>query len=273
MNSSTSHIEDRTSNISRKARGYAVHVYTASGIVPALLAVMELCRSAPDPRWVFVYLAIALFIDASDGPLARAWDVKTYGRRVAGRTIDDIVDYLTFTLIPLLMVWRLGWVPGVVIDASGERVGWGWLWIVPALITSLLGFANIGAKDEERGFFLGFPSYWNLVAFYLGLFVSMFGEGGRWFNAMLVLALAALTVLPLRLIYPNLAPRPWKMPLLIGAGVWCLALLAMLPWYPGDVPAWVVWVSLLYPAWYVVLSIYLDVKGRRVISPAAGGDI
>ncbi len=249
----------------RTARGYGVHVYTASGIVPAGLALMELCRSMPDPRWVFVWLAVAVFIDASDGPLARAWDVKKYGRRVAGRTIDDIVDYLTFTLIPLLMVWRLAWVPGVVIDPAGERVGWGWLWIVPPLITSLLGFANVGAKDEERGFFLGFPSYWNLVAFYLGLFVSMFAEGGRWFNAVLVTALAVLTVVPVRLIYPNLAPRPWKTPLLAGAGVWGVALLAMLPWYPGGVPSWAVWASLAYPVFYVVLSAWLDVKGRRAM--------
>ena len=30
---------------------------------------------------------------------------------IDGRTIDDIVDYLTFTFIPMLLVWRMGWVP------------------------------------------------------------------------------------------------------------------------------------------------------------------
>ena len=41
--------------------------------------------------------------------------------------------------------------------------------IVPALLASLLGFANVGAKDEAAGYFRGFPSYWNIAAFYAGL--------------------------------------------------------------------------------------------------------
>ncbi len=75
-----------------RARAYAVHLLTASGIVAALLAVAELMDEAPDERVVFAWLVVAVVIDAVDGPLARAWDVKRLAPEINGRTIDDIVD-------------------------------------------------------------------------------------------------------------------------------------------------------------------------------------
>src|SRR4029434_729685 len=94
-----------------RARAYAVHLLTASGVVAAFLAVAELLDEAPDERVVFAWLVVAGVLDSVDGPLARAWDVKRLAPDINGRTIDDIVDYLTFTFVPLLLVWRMGWVP------------------------------------------------------------------------------------------------------------------------------------------------------------------
>ena len=221
-------------------RAWLVHLYTASGIVFALLATLELCSSTPDPRRVFLWLTIAVLIDATDGPLARRFEVKKVLPHVSGRTIDDIVDYLTFTFIPLLMVVRLGWVPEPAL-----------LFVAPALMTSLLGFANSGAKDEVRGFFLGFPSYWNIVAFYLGIAAA---RGYHWLNAVVLLALALLTVLPVGFIYPNLAPRRWKALILGGAMVWLAIVGAMIPSYP-DVPLWMLVASLVYPLFYTLVSV------------------
>lgn len=233
-----------------RARAYAVHLLTASGVVAAFLAVAELMQEAPDERMVFAWLVVAVLIDAVDGPLARAWDVKRLTPHIDGRTIDDIVDYLTFTFVPLALVWRMGWVPA----APGVA---GLVWIAPALMASLLGFANLGAKDEAAGFFRGFPSYWNIAAFYAGIVFHALGEAGQWLNGVALLALAALTVSPVRFIYPNLAPRPWKRPVLLGAAAWLAVLLAMLPVY-RDMPAWLVAVSLVYPVFYVTLSVRID---------------
>jgi phosphatidylcholine synthase len=233
-----------------RARAYAVHLLTASGIVAAFLAVAELMDEAPDERVVFAWLVVAVAIDAVDGPLARAWDVKRLAPDINGRTIDDIVDYLTFTFIPLLLVWRMGWVP----SAPGLL---GAAWIVPALVASLLGFSHVEAKDEEAGYFRGFPSYWNIVAFYAGLAFHGFGETAQWLNGVVLLALAALSVAPVRFLYPNLAPRPWKLPVMLGAAAWLAALLGMLLVY-RQVPGWVVGVSLIYPAFYATLSILID---------------
>ncbi|HEX2218908.1 MAG TPA: hypothetical protein VHG35_08895 [Gemmatimonadales bacterium] len=228
-----------------RIRAAALHLYTASGVVLALFATVEICAPAPDPRTVFLLLAVSVLVDATDGPLARRWEVKRWLPAIDGRTIDDIVDYLTYTFVPLLLVWRMGWVP--------EPAA---VWVAPALLASLFGFANTGIKDESGGFFLGFPSYWNVVAFYAGLLAQLYGPA---LNAAVILLLALATLLPLRFLYPNLAPSPWRAPVIVGALLWLMAMLAMLPAYPR-VPAWAVWLSLLYPLFYVLLSFRLAAR-------------
>ena len=180
-----------------------------------------------------------MLVDATDGPLARRWEVKRRLPAIDGRTIDDIVDYLTYTFVPLLLVWRMGWVP--------EPAP---LWVAPALVASLFGFANTGIKDEAGGFFLGFPSYWNVVAFYAGLLHRLYGP---WLNAALLLLLAVATLLPVRFLYPNLAPRPWRSAGDRGSAALARRAAWLLPDYP-QAPAWAVWLSLLYPVFYAVLS-------------------
>ena len=227
----------------QRVRGYAVHVYTASGVGLAFLAAMEICAPAPDARRCFMLLFAAVFVDATDGFFARRWHVKTWAAAIDGRTIDDIVDYLTFTFLPLLLMWRMEWLPQ---PAA--------LFAIPALIASLFGFANRQAKDEAGGFFLGFPSYWNVVAFYAGLF------GGKEVApvvGVVTLGLALLTVLPVRFLYPNLTPRPWLLPVLLGALLWTIALIALLVNYPHG-PLWLLLLSLSYPAFYTVLSFALS---------------
>jgi phosphatidylcholine synthase len=241
---------DNRGTAGQRLRAYAVHVYTASGVALAFLAALEMTVAQPDPRYIFLLLFGTVFIDATDGPLARRWDVKRWAARIDGRTIDDIVDYLTFTFLPLVLMARMQWLPEPV-----------WLWIVPALIASLFGFANREAKDESDGFFLGFPSYWNVVAFYAG-FAQ--GPAGVWFNAALVVGLAALTIAPVRFLYPNVAPRPWKALLLLGAFAWVAILVAMLIDYP-NAPGWLIVVSLVYPAFYTVLSFALDSRRRAAL--------
>ena len=230
--------------MTRRLAAALVHVYTASGVLLALAATMELCSAAPDARLVFLALAAAVLVDATDGPLARRADVKRWLPTIDGRTIDDIVDYLTYTFVPLLLVWRMEWLPEPAV-----------VWIAPALVASLFGFANTAAKDEAGGFFLGFPSYWNVVAFYAGFAHHLYGA---WVNAAALLLFAMLTVLPMRFLYPNLAPRRWRKPLIVGALLWLAVMLWLLLDYP-DAPAWMVWGSLLYPAFYFWLSYSLAI--------------
>ena len=248
----TTDLKDRSERVrlGRKIRAYFVHVLTASGVAFAFLAMAEVVGSELDPRWVFGWLTLAVLIDAADGPLARLWDVQSHAPRIMGGTIDLIVDYLTFTFIPLVLVWRMDWLPG-----------WDGLWVTLAMVASLLGFANTAAKQSQEGFFLGFPSYWNVVAYYVGLLAVEYGAVGAYMSLGSVLVLTVLTLVPVRFVYPNAAPPPWRAIVTVGGVAWLGLLLALLPTFP-ELPAWggdwVLGVSFVYPAFYFGLSGWLD---------------
>lgn len=227
-----------------KTLAYSVHLYTASNAVWAFLGTVSVFRG--DDRRAFLFLALAVVIDATDGPLARRWRIKQVLPHIDGRKLDDIVDYLVYTFVPLLLMWHSGWLPEP-----------GLFWIAFPVVASLLTFANTGAKEEDEGFFLGFPSYWNIFAFYLGLTSRLYGP-----NTVLVLTLllSALSVMPIRFVYPNRATR-FRRFFLVGGVAWALILVPMLWLYP-EVPAWLLWLSCVYPILYVGLSIYLDFSSR-----------
>ena len=100
-------------------------------------------------------MMIATAIDATDGWLARRARVKEVLPGFDGRALDNLIDFHTYTSLPLLLLWRADVLPGAA----------AWLLLLP-LLASAYGFSQVNAKTDD-GFFLGFPSYWNIVAFYL----------------------------------------------------------------------------------------------------------
>src|SRR5438105_4852514 len=78
---------------------------------------------------------------------------------VNGARIDDIVDYLTFVVLPMLLLDRFGFLPSPV----------ALLVVAIVLLSSAYGFGSADAKTADH-FFTGFPSYWNIVALYLYIF-------------------------------------------------------------------------------------------------------
>ena len=217
-----------------------VHIYTSLGIVVALFTAIAIVQQ--DYRLAFFAMIVSVLIDATDGTLARVADVRRYTPWVDGRKLDDIVDYVNYTFLPVLLIWRAGWVPEPA-----------WLFCAFPLVASSFAFVHEGAKEESRGFFRGFPSYWNVVAFYIAV---AFDGTGSWTVAVILLGLSALTVAPVRFVYPN-RPPCWKPFFLGGATVWAVVLLVMIAQYPIVTPIWF-GLSLVYPTLYVVFSIYLD---------------
>jgi len=233
---------------------YLVHLLTASGVIPAALAAHELTQGDCDPRLVFVYLLLATLIDAIDGPLARRFHVKKHAASIDGRVIDDLLDYLTFAFLPLMLIWRMQWMP----TSYGFTV-------VFAMVASLLGFAHREAKDEARGVFRGFPSYWNLFAIYAGVFSTQISP---WLTAVTLWTLSVLTIAPVWLLYPNLAPRPWKKPIMIGGLFWTAGLVAMLGWDYPRTPIWLVALTLVYPVFYAFASIRHAASSEPTMRPS-----
>src|SRR5207249_737286 len=106
-------------------------------------------------RWSFVLMLVATLIDATDGTLARRVRIKEVLPGFDGRKLDDLVDFLTYTTLPLLLIWRAQLLP------AGQDA-----WLLCPLLASAYGFCQVAAKTAD-GYFLGFPSLWNVVAFYL----------------------------------------------------------------------------------------------------------
>ncbi len=221
---------------------WLAHAYTASGAVLALLAAIDLFEH--DYRTAFFWLYLQVAVDATDGVLARALHVKTRLPWFNGAKLDDIVDYLCYVFIPALFVWRALLVP----DA----------WAIPVaaamLLSSAYGFNREDAKTSDH-FFLGFPSYWNIVVFYL--FVA------RWpgeVNAAILVALAVLVFVPIRYLYPSRGGA-FQAPTLVLGVIWAALMLVMLWQFPAVSQA-VFLASLAFPLYYTVVSLWLEFKRR-----------
>jgi phosphatidylcholine synthase len=187
---------------------WSAHLYTALGLILAAGIAVQVVRGTPDDfRGAFLLMLAATVVDATDGTLARAARVKQVLPHFDGRRLDDIIDYMTYTALPLLLVWRAELLPG----------SFAWCLLAP-LVASAYGFCQCDAKTDD-GYFLGFPSYWNVVALYLYVLTPP-----PWLSLALLLALAALTFAPMRCLYPSQPGGLNRLALVLGV-VWGAGLL------------------------------------------------
>jgi phosphatidylcholine synthase len=222
---------------------WLVHLYTASGLVLALLATRAVIDY--NYRAAFFWLWLQVVIDATDGALARAARVSERIPWFDGSKLDDIVDYLAYVFVPALFVWRSVLVPG----------DWA-IWIAAAiLLASGYGFSRKDAKTADH-FFTGFPSYWNVVTFYI-----LVAGWSSSVNAAMLIALIVLVFIPIRYVYPSRTPILQIITNVLG-GIWSALMLLMLWQYP-DVSKLVMWISLAFPVYYFALSLWLHVQKRE----------
>ncbi len=225
---------------------WLVHLYTAFGAVVGFFAIIAIERAAY--RDALFLMALAVVIDATDGAFARAARVKQFIPWFDGDLLDEIVDYLNYVIVPCLFLLRAQLLP------PQDEV---WLAALP-ILASAYGFCQRDAKTADY-FFLGFPSYWNVVSFYLYVLASP-----PWLNAFVVLALSVLVFVPIKFIYPSRTPRFRASTNAFGA-LWGLASLWILFTLPAPSRPLVV-ASLLFPAYYVALSLWIEL--RRIVTAA-----
>jgi phosphatidylcholine synthase len=222
---------------------WLVHLYTASGAVIAFLAVFFIEQAKfQEAFWL---MSLAVVVDATDGTLARAARVKELIPSFDGDRLEDIIDYLNYVLVPSLFLIRADLLP------QGDAL---WLAALP-LVASAYGFCQKEAKTSDH-FFLGFPSYWNIVAFY---FFAM--QTPRWLNAFLIVIFSALVFVPLKYLYPSRGPV--LRGLTIGLGtVWAVMVFVIIYQIPEPSP-FLVFGSLLFPVYYLGLSFWLEIRKRQ----------
>jgi phosphatidylcholine synthase len=222
---------------------WLAHAYTALGLVCAAgIAALVVQGGAGAFRLAFLLMIAATFIDATDGWFARRVNVKEVTPGFDGRRLDDLIDFLTYTCLPLFLLWR----------ASVLEPLSGW-WLLAPLVASAYGFSQVHAKTEDD-YFLGFPSYWNVIALYLYLLRLP----AAWALAVLLL-FASLTFVPTRYLYPSKkGGRGTTVVVALGCA-WLAALLVIL-WLWAETPLALVVGSLAFPLYYVIVSWVISIR-------------
>ena len=219
---------------------WLVHAYTCTGAVLAFAATLATIQGRF--RYAFLLLIATTLVDATDGMLARRAGIPGVTPNFDGARLDDIVDYLTFVFVPMLILYQAGDLPAA----------WGFAVVAAVLLSSGYGFASLDAKTSDY-FFTGFPSYWNIVALYIHA-----ARTPPIVNAVLLLVLVALVFVRIGWVYPTRTPVLRGLTNLLGA-VWALMMLAVTYRLP-DVPGWLLISSLFFPIYYTVLSLWLNAR-------------
>ena len=217
---------------------WLVHLYTALGVVVGFLAVLSIEQA--DYRSAFLLMGLAVVLDATDGTLARAARVKEILPWFDGDVLDGIVDYFTYVIVPVLLCYRADLLP------EGDAL---WLAALP-LVASTYGFSHKSAKTPDH-FFLGFPSYWNVVVFYLYVLKTPV-----WLNAFVLIGLSAMVYVPVKFVYPSRSPR-FRIETNVLGALWAVCIVYLVYRLP-DPPHALVFASLAFPAYYTVLSFWLE---------------
>lgn len=165
-------------------RAFSVHILTASGSFLAFLGVV----AAAEHRFVdmFWWLGLALAVDGIDGPIARKVKVKEVLPNWSGDTLDNIIDYVTYVLLPAFALYQSG------------MIGQPWSFVAAGMIvvSSAIYYADMGMKTDEY-FFSGFPVVWNMIVF------TLFVIDASATTAMIVVGISvALTFLPISFLHP-----------------------------------------------------------------------
>jgi phosphatidylcholine synthase len=223
----------------RTILAWLVHLYTAFGAVLSAWAILAIFGGNFRLAWFLIFVTIV--IDSTDGVLARRVAVKTVLPDFDGRRLDDIVDYLCWVFVPVLLLVEVGMLPA-------------WCAAFP-LLASGYGFAQEQAKTDDN-YFLGFPSYWSIVAFILYAF-----NAPPLVAAPLILFLSVMVFVPVRYPYPT-QTRTLR-GLTIGLGIPYAALWVLAIWLLPARPLWVALGLCSYPAYYALLTFYLSQRRRR----------
>ena len=215
-------------------RALFVHLFTATGAVLAMLAML----AAVEEKWdlMFLWLVIAFFVDGIDGPLARKYDVKTNAPEFDGVLMDLIIDYLTYVFIPAFALFT-----------SGLMDGWsGWAMIIIITFASVMYFSDTRMKTKDNSF-KGFPGCWNMLV--LVLFAL---QPEWWISLILVTILAISMFAPIKFVHPVRTER-WR-PLTLPMALAWTFFAGWSAWVNFDPESWAHW-------GLVITSVYLVFAG------------
>lgn len=233
-----------TPSIQRKAAAWFTHFFTATGAVWGLMSIIAITNGAW--KTAFVWMALAVFVDSFDGLLARRARVKDVLPNFDGALLDNMIDFLNYVVVPAFFLYQADILP-----MGGKMLG-----AAMILIASSYQFCQADAKTDDH-FFKGFPSYWNIMVFYLFMM-----ELSPWTNLAITALLSILVFVPVKYVYPSRTVYYQKLTMALGL-VWGVLGLIVLITYP-DHNLLYLWLSLFYVVYYLGLSLFVTLQSHEI---------
>lgn len=227
----------------QKLIAWSAHLVTASGAIWGLLTLLAIANG--EWRAAFAWMSMAIVVDSIDGYLARLVRVKTRLPNFDGALLDNMLDFLNYVFIPAYFLTQTHLLPQSVSVLGASLI----------VLASSYQFCQDDAKTDDH-YFKGFPSYWNILAFYL--FV---GNLNSWVNFAIVVAFVILVFVPIKYIYPSRTGF-YQTLNLAATGLWGIVIVAIMITYPNH-PAWLVWLSLAFALYYTVMSLIATFHTRK----------
>jgi phosphatidylcholine synthase len=239
---------DWSPNKREKLLAWSAHLFTVSGVLWGLLAILAIINQTW--IWAFVWIAAAIFVDSTDGLLARRLRVKEALPGFDGALLDNIVDYLNYTFVPAFFIIQTDLMPPQAALIAAVLI----------LFSSAYQFCQADAKTSDN-YFKGFPSYWNILVYYLFIL-----NLPTWANFAIVIFLSIMIFVPIKYIYPTRTRYNQRATLTVAL-IWGFSNLAILATYPSY-PVWLIWISLICVFYYTGMSFYATFRTRETSTPS-----
>ncbi len=178
-----------------KTIAWMIHLYTASGALMGVLALLAAANG--QVRMAFLFLVVAGIIDATDGLMARAARVSEVLPEFSGAQVDNAVDVLTFIWAPIFIMGKEDLLPHP-------------LWLAIPVLAALYAYGQVNMKTPDN-FFLGFPSFWNIVALYM-----YWLHPGPFLAILMILIPGIFSFIPTRYLYPSRNSAYWRLSWSLG---------------------------------------------------------
>ncbi len=232
---------DKSSTV-RCCIGWLIHAFTASGACVGLLSLFAIYQhNFLLALWL---MGASILIDAVDGMFARAIQIKKVVPEIDGALLDNIVDFVNYTIVPCFFL--------LVSDLLPDY--WRIICVMAITFASAYQFTQIDAKTSDH-FFKGFPSYWNITVFYL-----FFWQMSNMTNMWILLVLAVLSFVPIKYVYPSRLDyltnnKYLRFSMVVITVLWGIATMGLLWLYPLSNHVLVA-ISVGYCLLYLGLSLY-----------------
>ncbi len=236
-----------------RTSAWAVHGFTALGIVASMLALRDVLTGHPD--YAILWLLLTLLIDGVDGPIARALMVSERVPRIDGYTLDLIIDYVACVIVPACFMYEFRVVPQ---DNFGIAV------LCVLVFTSAIWFARKDMMTDDC-WFRGFPAAWNLVAPVMFLM-----EARTVVGAIITLVMSALSLTNLP--FPHIMRAKFLQPFtIVFTVIWIAGMIIGTLTFPDHpyIARPLLYIGSIYFLVLAVLKMVKDSRDRHAVDQGA----